>query len=102
MNDSFLDNDIMVPTVSPPENWTRLRHTVRETYPQIVRLLSYNKNEKSVFNCEDIIPARQALEILMQATCEIYEEVRTMESAIIEKASWKQEVGYYEKREAQD
>ena len=102
MNDSFLDNNIMVHTVSSPENWRRLRRTIADTCPQLLSFLSYNRDDKSVFNCEDIIPARQALEILMQATCEAYEEVRAMESAMIEKACWKQEVGFYEKREAQD
>ena len=100
-----MDNSIMVFPVSTPEQSREQSRRLIKNISTVVQFLDGNRNEHSTYNCDDVIPARQASETLLQIMCEVHEEICDMEKMIQEKDdynAWRAEVGYFEKKDARD
>ena len=100
-----MDNSIMIYALSEPIKYRDYAHALVSNVTAINRFLSGNHNEHSTYNCEDVIPARQAAETILQVMCEIHDEICAMEKMIKEKdeyKTWRAEVAYFEKKDARD
>lgn len=100
-----MDNSIMIYPISNPSEYRRQCHLITKNIHEIYRFLQGNRNEHSTYNCEDVVPARQSAENLLQIFCEIHEEICAMQKIIEDKHEynqWKAEVGYFEKEDARD
>jgi|TARA_R100000482_G_scaffold105779_1_gene48336 hypothetical protein len=100
-----MDNSIMVYPISTPAESREQVHRLIKNIGTVVQFLNGNRNEHSTYNCEDVVPARQSAETLLQVLCEVHQEMCDMEKTIQEKdeyKTWREEVGYYEKQQARD
>ena len=79
-----MNNNIRVKVPSKKEMWGRLERTLKEQTRQLTKTMSYDNQDDTTYNIEDVEPMKKNCEEILQTACGIYEDIVEMYKAIKE------------------